>query len=153
MLQLFSRVIILLSHYVSLWLHKRHSCSTVNAVLCDLFADACFFCSFLRFSFVLCLLYECFYPLQWRIKAVRYYITLCMTMLVIRRSWRCNLAQSVCVLVSTSVEHADAPLMGGVRAVTLASRHLVEPCGSGRSRLTHIGRVDFRSAVCFAWCK
>jgi len=60
------------------------------------------------------------------------------------RSWRCNLAQNVCVLVSTSVEHADAPLMGGVRAVTLASRYLVEPCGSGRSRLTHIGRVDFR---------
>jgi len=64
------------------------------------------------------------------------------------RSWRCNLAHSVCVLVSTSVEHVDAPLMGGVRAVTLASRHLVEPCGSGRSRLTHIGRVDFRLIIC-----
>jgi hypothetical protein len=60
------------------------------------------------------------------------------------RSWRCDLPNSVCVLVSTSVEHRDAPLMGGIRAVTLASRYLVEPCGSGRSRLTHISRVDLR---------
>lgn len=48
------------------------------------------------------------------------------------------------MLVSTSVEHVDAPLIGGIRGVVLASRYLIEPCGSGKSRLTHICRIDLR---------
>ncbi|XP_071847958.1 rho GTPase-activating protein 7-like isoform X4 [Apostichopus japonicus] len=58
------------------------------------------------------------------------------------RSWRTNLPKGACVLVSTSVEHDDAPLIGGVRGTVLASRFLIEPCGSGRSKLTYICRID-----------
>ena len=65
------------------------------------------------------------------------------------RSYRTQLAKGACILVSTSVQHKDAPLMGGVRAVVLASRFLIEPCGSGKSRLTHICRVDTRWVIAF----
>ncbi|XP_071787693.1 rho GTPase-activating protein 7-like isoform X3 [Asterias amurensis] len=58
------------------------------------------------------------------------------------RSWRNDLPRGTCALVSTSIEHPDGPLMGGVRGTVLASRFLIEPCGSGKSRLTHICRVD-----------
>ncbi|CAH1777028.1 unnamed protein product [Owenia fusiformis] len=60
------------------------------------------------------------------------------------RTWRTDLPKGACMLVSTSVDHPGAPLLGGCRAVTLASRYLIEPCGSGKSRLTHISRVDTR---------
>lgn len=43
-----------------------------------------------------------------------------------------------------SVEHDDSPRMGAVRAVVLESQYLLEPCGTGRTRLTHISRVDLR---------
>ncbi|XP_030836720.1 rho GTPase-activating protein 7 isoform X2 [Strongylocentrotus purpuratus] len=58
------------------------------------------------------------------------------------RSWRTNLQKGACVLVSTSIEHPDSSLVGSVRGTELASRFLIEPCGSGKSRLTHISRVD-----------
>lgn len=32
----------------------------------------------------------------------------------------------------------------GVRALMLTSQYLMEPCGLGRSRLTHICRADLR---------
>ena len=60
------------------------------------------------------------------------------------RSWRTQLPKGACVLVSTSVEHHDGSLLGCVRAVILASRYLIEPCGAGKSRLTHICRIDVR---------
>ncbi|XP_023932336.1 rho GTPase-activating protein 7 [Lingula anatina] len=60
------------------------------------------------------------------------------------RSWRTDLPKGACVLVSTSIEHPNSNLLGGVRAVVLASRYLLEPCGSGKSRLTHLARVDMR---------
>ena len=60
------------------------------------------------------------------------------------RSWRTNLLKGSCVLISTSVEHEGAVTKGTTRAVTLASRYLIEPCGTGKSRLTHITRVDLR---------
>ncbi|XP_064607724.1 rho GTPase-activating protein 7-like isoform X2 [Liolophura sinensis] len=60
------------------------------------------------------------------------------------RSWRTDLAKGACVLVSTSIDHPGAPLLGGVRGVVLASRYLIEPCGSGKSRLTHLSRIDVR---------
>lgn len=34
--------------------------------------------------------------------------------------------------------------MGAVRGVVLESHYLLEPCGTGRTRLTHISRVDLR---------
>lgn len=52
--------------------------------------------------------------------------------------------KGVCVLVSVSIDHEDSPQMGGVRGVVLESQYLLEPCGSGRSRLTHICRVDLK---------
>ncbi|KAM4794874.1 stAR-related lipid transfer protein 13 [Rhinophrynus dorsalis] len=63
---------------------------------------------------------------------------------VVLRSWRADLPKGMCSLVSTSVEHNDAPLIGGVRAAVLEARYLIEPCGSGKSRLTHICRVDLK---------
>lgn len=59
------------------------------------------------------------------------------------RTWRTDLARDACLLVETSVEHPDAhPIPNTTRGLVLASRYLVEPCGSGRSRLLHFSRVD-----------
>ncbi|GLG97554.1 Rho GTPase-activating protein 68F [Gryllus bimaculatus] len=59
------------------------------------------------------------------------------------RSWRTDLPKGACVIVETSVEHHDAQVMlGGVRGIVLASRYLIEPCGSGKSRIMHLSRVD-----------
>lgn len=52
--------------------------------------------------------------------------------------------KGMCTLVSLSVEHEEAQLMGGVRAVVMESQYLIEPCGSGKSRLTHICRIDLK---------
>jgi len=49
-----------------------------------------------------------------------------------------------CVLVQTSVTVPEAPMLGGVRGVCLASRYLIEPSGSGKSRITHVDRMDTR---------
>ncbi|KAJ8412481.1 hypothetical protein AAFF_G00128170 [Aldrovandia affinis] len=63
---------------------------------------------------------------------------------VVLRSWRTDMPKGTCALVSSSVEHEDCPPMGGVRGVVLESQYLLEPCGSGKSRLTHICRVDLK---------
>uniref|UniRef100_A0A452VGU0 StAR-related lipid transfer protein 13 n=1 Tax=Ursus maritimus TaxID=29073 RepID=A0A452VGU0_URSMA len=63
---------------------------------------------------------------------------------VVLRTWRTDLPKGMCTLVSLSVEHEEAQLMGGVRAVVMDSQYLIEPCGSGKSRLTHICRVDLK---------
>ncbi|XP_064637812.1 uncharacterized protein LOC135494012 isoform X2 [Lineus longissimus] len=60
------------------------------------------------------------------------------------RAWKTGLPKGSCVLVATSIEHPEAPVLGGVRGVVLASRYLIEPCGSGKSRVTHIVRTDAR---------
>lgn len=60
------------------------------------------------------------------------------------RSWRTDLPKGACSLVSVSIELEDCPPLGGVRAVVLESNYLLEPCGSGKSRLTHISRVDMK---------
>ncbi|XP_070553254.1 rho GTPase-activating protein 7-like isoform X2 [Ptychodera flava] len=60
------------------------------------------------------------------------------------RKWKTDLPRGACVLVSTSVEHPDAALIGGIRGTVLASRYLIEPCGAGKSRLTYICRIDSR---------
>uniref|UniRef100_UPI00398F51B9 stAR-related lipid transfer protein 13-like n=1 Tax=Pristiophorus japonicus TaxID=55135 RepID=UPI00398F51B9 len=63
---------------------------------------------------------------------------------VVLRTWRDDLLKDLCILVAVSVEHDSVHLEGGVRAVVLNSQYLVEACGSGRSRLTHISRTDLR---------
>uniref|UniRef100_A0A8D3E5L9 StAR-related lipid transfer protein 13 n=1 Tax=Scophthalmus maximus TaxID=52904 RepID=A0A8D3E5L9_SCOMX len=63
---------------------------------------------------------------------------------VVLRSWRTDLPKGACSLVSVSIEHGDYPPVGGVRAIVLESNYLLEPCGSGKSRLTHICRVDLK---------
>ncbi|KAB5550624.1 hypothetical protein PHYPO_G00055920 [Pangasianodon hypophthalmus] len=63
---------------------------------------------------------------------------------VVLRSWRTDLPRGACSLVSVSIEHDECPLVGGVRGVVLESGYLLEPCGSGKSRLTHICRVDLK---------
>nr|XP_037284897.1 stAR-related lipid transfer protein 13-like [Rhipicephalus microplus] len=61
------------------------------------------------------------------------------------RAWHTELTRGSCALVELSVNHPDATvLLRGVRAAVLASRYLIEPCGAGKSRVTHISRVDFR---------
>lgn len=63
---------------------------------------------------------------------------------VVLRSWKTDLPKGMCTLVSLSVEHEEARPMGGVRAVVMDSQYLIEPCGSGKSRLTHICRIDLK---------
>lgn len=60
------------------------------------------------------------------------------------RTWKTDLPRGMCALVSLSVEHEDTQLMGGVRAVVMDSQYLIEPCGSGKSRLTHLCRIDLK---------
>ncbi|XP_051535527.1 stAR-related lipid transfer protein 13 isoform X2 [Myxocyprinus asiaticus] len=63
---------------------------------------------------------------------------------VVLRSWRTDLPRRMCSLVSVSIEHEDCPPLGGIRAIVMESNYLLEPCGSGKSRLTHICRVDLK---------
>uniref|UniRef100_A0A8C4PYK4 DLC1 Rho GTPase activating protein n=1 Tax=Eptatretus burgeri TaxID=7764 RepID=A0A8C4PYK4_EPTBU len=65
---------------------------------------------------------------------------------LVLRSWQTDLPRGCCVLVTTSVEHPEVPADTGgeVRGMVLASRFLLEPAGPGRSRLTHICRLDTR---------
>lgn len=60
------------------------------------------------------------------------------------RTWRTDLPRGTCMLVAISVEHEEAPLMGAVRAIVMDSQYLIEPCGSGKARLTHICRIDLK---------
>nr|XP_033803965.1 stAR-related lipid transfer protein 13 isoform X3 [Geotrypetes seraphini] len=69
---------------------------------------------------------------------------------VILRTWRMDLPKGVCTLVALSIEHEDTPVLGGVRAAVLDSQYLIEPCGSGKSRLTHICRIDLKGH-CLEW--
>ncbi|XP_062844536.1 stAR-related lipid transfer protein 8 isoform X2 [Trichomycterus rosablanca] len=63
---------------------------------------------------------------------------------VVLRRWSTDLPRGSCVLVSSSVDHGNVQLEAGLRAVLLTSRILIEPCGKGRSRLTHYCRADLR---------
>ncbi|KAJ8275561.1 hypothetical protein COCON_G00073130 [Conger conger] len=49
---------------------------------------------------------------------------------LVLRSWRTDMPKGACAL--------------GVDGVVLESQYLLEPCSSGRSRLTHISRVDLK---------
>ncbi|KAG9340152.1 hypothetical protein JZ751_021876, partial [Albula glossodonta] len=61
---------------------------------------------------------------------------------VVLRRWSSDLPRGGCLLVSSSVDHDKVLLQTGLRAVLLTSRYLIEPCGAGRSRLTHYCRAD-----------
>ncbi|XP_049324880.1 stAR-related lipid transfer protein 13 isoform X3 [Astyanax mexicanus] len=63
---------------------------------------------------------------------------------VVLRTWRTDMPKGACVLVSVSIDHEDSMPMAGVRGVVLESQYLLEQCGSGKSRLTHICRVDLK---------
>ncbi|KAK3599497.1 hypothetical protein CHS0354_006631 [Potamilus streckersoni] len=63
---------------------------------------------------------------------------------ILLRSWRTDLPKGACVVISTSIEHPKAQPWGGLQGLELASRYLIEPSGAGKSRLTHISRVDIR---------
>ncbi|KAL0994217.1 hypothetical protein UPYG_G00119390 [Umbra pygmaea] len=63
---------------------------------------------------------------------------------VVLRRWCCDISRGLCLLVSSSVDHDNIHLEGGLRAVLLTSRVLIESCGIGRSRLTHYCRADLR---------
>ncbi|XP_067386751.1 rho GTPase-activating protein 7 isoform X1 [Emydura macquarii macquarii] len=62
---------------------------------------------------------------------------------VILRTWRANLSKGACVLLASSVDHDRAPMVG-VRVNVLLSRYLIEACGSGKSKLTYMCRIDLR---------
>ncbi|XP_061536557.1 rho GTPase-activating protein 7 isoform X2 [Phycodurus eques] len=62
---------------------------------------------------------------------------------LVLRTWITDLPKGACALVSTSVDHGAAPVVG-VRVNVLLSRYFIEPCGANKSRLTHISRIDCR---------
>ncbi|KAH1165695.1 hypothetical protein KIL84_023254 [Mauremys mutica] len=63
---------------------------------------------------------------------------------IVLRKWRMDLPRGACLLVSMSLEHEKLQVEGGVRAVVLTSQYLIEPCGMGRSKVTHVCRADLR---------
>uniref|UniRef100_A0A2K6UC43 StAR related lipid transfer domain containing 8 n=1 Tax=Saimiri boliviensis boliviensis TaxID=39432 RepID=A0A2K6UC43_SAIBB len=63
---------------------------------------------------------------------------------VVLRMWRSDLPRGGCLLVSQSLDPEQPVPETGVRALMLTSQYLMEPCGLGRSRLTHICRADLR---------
>ncbi|XP_074084267.1 rho GTPase-activating protein 7 isoform X2 [Macrotis lagotis] len=65
---------------------------------------------------------------------------------VVLRTWRTNLPRGACMLLLTSVDHAQAPALG-VRVNVLLARYLVEPSGNGRSKLTYMCRSDLRGHI------
>ncbi|XP_054459872.1 rho GTPase-activating protein 7 isoform X3 [Anoplopoma fimbria] len=62
---------------------------------------------------------------------------------LVLRTWVTDLPKGACALVCTSVEHESARVVG-VRTNVLTSRYFIEPCGTNKSRLTHISRNDCR---------
>ena len=59
------------------------------------------------------------------------------------RAWR-QCRENCFAVVSTSVSHPAATLMGSIRATMLAMRFLIEPIGPNASRLTVLNRMDIR---------
>lgn len=59
------------------------------------------------------------------------------------RTWRTDLPKDSCIIIETSIEHPDvSSVPHTARGIIFASRYLIEPCGSGRSRLLHLSRID-----------
>ncbi|XP_037328700.2 rho GTPase-activating protein 7 isoform X2 [Pungitius pungitius] len=62
---------------------------------------------------------------------------------LVLRTWVTDLPKGACALVCRSVDHEAARVVG-VRTNVLTSRYFIEPCGTNKSRLTHISRNDCR---------
>uniref|UniRef100_A0A672YCS1 Rho GTPase-activating protein 7 n=1 Tax=Sphaeramia orbicularis TaxID=375764 RepID=A0A672YCS1_9TELE len=62
---------------------------------------------------------------------------------LVLRTWATDLPKGACALLCTSVDHEGVPVVG-VRVNVLTSRYFIEPCGTNKSRLTHISRIDCR---------
>ncbi|XP_065567660.1 rho GTPase-activating protein 7-like isoform X3 [Artemia franciscana] len=61
------------------------------------------------------------------------------------RSWRTNLFGGGSALVETSIEHNEARIIpAAIPRIVLASRYLIEPAGSGHSKITYLSRIDLR---------
>lgn len=59
------------------------------------------------------------------------------------RTWRSDLPRDSCTIVETSVEYpGTVKIPNTFRSIVLASRYIIEPCGSGKSRIIHFSRVD-----------
>ncbi|CAH1255996.1 unnamed protein product [Diabrotica balteata] len=59
------------------------------------------------------------------------------------RTWRSDLPKDACSIVETSVEYpGTVQIPNTFRGIVLASRYLIEPAGSGKSRVIHFSRVD-----------
>lgn len=69
----------------------------------------------------------------------------------LHRMWRSDLPRGGCLLVSQSLDPEQPVPESGVRALMLTSQYLMEPCGLGRSRLTHICRADLRYQAPAPW--
>ncbi|XP_014346376.1 rho GTPase-activating protein 7 isoform X2 [Latimeria chalumnae] len=65
---------------------------------------------------------------------------------VVLRTWRSNLPKGACLLVATSVDHESAPVLG-VRVNVLTAKYFIEPCGTGKSKLSYICRIDSRGRM------
>ena len=63
------------------------------------------------------------------------------------RCWRSDLHKGSCVLASTSVDHPGASPGDDLRAVVTVSCYLIEPCGEGLTRLTHVSSADVRQVI------
>lgn len=66
------------------------------------------------------------------------------------RSWKRDRDRGSYVLAKISVFHPNVPLTGVLRAITIVSHYLIEPCGAGKSRVVHVSRVDIRGHL-FDW--
>ncbi|XP_023224842.1 rho GTPase-activating protein 7-like isoform X2 [Centruroides sculpturatus] len=61
----------------------------------------------------------------------------------ILRSWQTDLPKGTCILIEMSINYSNKPLMmNSIQGLVLASRYLIEPCGSGKSRISYISRID-----------
>lgn len=72
------------------------------------------------------------------------YLALTTLIPLLFRMWQTDLPKGVCALVTVSIDHEYSAPMGGVRGIVLESHYLLEPCGSGKSKLTHICRLDLK---------
>lgn len=61
----------------------------------------------------------------------------------ILRSWQTDLPKGTCILIEMSINYSNKPLLiNSIQGIVLASRYLIEPCGSGKSRVSYISRID-----------
>lgn len=61
------------------------------------------------------------------------------------RSLHTHLTREACIVIETSIDEPGVVFpQRAAKGVVLASRYLIEPCGSGRSKILHFSRVDIK---------